>query len=90
LVNEADTVICWNCIDHAIGWCDILANMRAYARPDATIAVATDFYPPFLGHPGFPRAEFMAEIDKHFEIIEKREPFGRQLALRMKCRRAES
>jgi hypothetical protein len=88
LMGEADTVICWNCIDHAIGWRNILDNMRAYARPDATIAVATDFFEPFLGHPGFPRDEFMAEIEQHFEIVEKREPFGRQLALRMKVKNA--
>lgn len=83
-----DTVVCWNAIDHAVGWRDILDNMLAYGSVDgiARFAIATDFWPPFVGHPGFGRDEFMAEIAKRFEIIERREPFGRQLALLMKAR----
>jgi hypothetical protein len=83
LTQAFDTVICWNCIDHAIGWRKILANMRSYGRPDASTkyAIATDFHPPFTGHPGFDREEFMAELGKHFWIVEKREPFERQLAM---------
>src|SRR5262245_56122519 len=30
LVGKFDIVICWNCLDHAVGWRDILANMRDY------------------------------------------------------------
>lgn len=82
----ADTVICWNCLDHTIGWKNILDNMLAYARPGARFAVATDFHEPFIGHPGFERDLFMAEIEKRFEIIDRREPFGRQLALLMRVR----
>ena len=44
LVGEFDLVICWNCLDHAIGWRDILSNMAAYGKPDARYAVATDFF----------------------------------------------
>jgi 2-polyprenyl-3-methyl-5-hydroxy-6-metoxy-1,4-benzoquinol methylase len=82
-----DTVICWNCIDHAIGWKKILANMATYAaRPHGRIAIATDFWPPFLGHPGFEREAFMEEIDRHFDVIKTKEPFGRALALLLKVK----
>jgi hypothetical protein len=86
LVGEADTVICWNCIDHAIGWRDILQNMLEYGAKDARFAIATDFHAPYMGHPGFGREEFMEEIDKRFEVIDRREPFGRDLALLMRRR----
>lgn len=84
LGGKARTVICWNCLDHTIGWKDILDNMLAYGMDDARFAIATDFWPPFRGHPGYERREFMAEIGKRFEIIERREPFDRTLALLMK------
>jgi hypothetical protein len=83
---SADTIICWNCLDHTIGWKDILSNMLAYGNAQARFAVATDFWPPFEGHPGYDRVEFEVEIDKRFEIIDRREPFGRQLALLMKAK----
>ena len=82
-IGAFDTLICWNCLDHTIGWKDILRNMAMYGAPDACYAVATDFFPPFLGHPGFEREEFMREIRKHFVIEDQREPLGRQMALRM-------
>lgn len=53
LRGRFDTVICWNALDHAVGWRDILDNMLAYAKPGARFAVAADFYEPFIGHPGF-------------------------------------
>ena len=83
---KADTIICWNCLDHTIGWRDILDNMLAYGRPGATFAVATDFWPPFDGHPGYPREDFEWEINQRFTTIKKREPFGRHLALLMKAK----
>jgi hypothetical protein len=84
---SANTIICWNMLDHSIGWKQILCNMHVYAAKDATIAVATDFWEPFLGHPGFPRAEFMAEIERLFEVVEARENFDRQLALLLKVKK---
>ena len=83
---KADTVVCWNCLDHTIGWIDILDNMLVYGRPGARFAVSTDFYAPFLGHPGYERERFMIEIGLRFNIIDSREPFGRQLALLMTAR----
>ena len=82
----ADTVVCWNCLDHTIGWKYILDNMRAYGRPGACFAIATDFHEPFVGHPGFEREEFESEIEKRFTMVDKREPFGRHLALLMKAK----
>jgi hypothetical protein len=83
---QADTIICWNALDHLIGWKDVLDNMLAYGRPDATFAVATDFWPePFDGHPGFPRKDFERAIAKRFRVIKSREPFGRHLALLMQA-----
>jgi hypothetical protein len=78
---KGDTVICWNCIDHAIGWRQIIDNMCAYGNPGARFAIATDFHAPFTGHPGVPRDEFMDEIERRFTIVDRREPFGRHLAL---------
>src|SRR5262245_48914119 len=63
LMDTADTVICWNALDHAIGWQVILENMLSYGTEGARFAVATDFHEPFLGHPGFDIDEFEAEID---------------------------
>jgi hypothetical protein len=68
-----DTIVCWNAIDHAIGWRDILDNMVAYAAPHAHLALSTDFWPPFDGHPGFDRDEFLAEVDKRFITIRRRD-----------------
>jgi len=86
LWGAADTVVCWNCLDHAVGWRDILCNMRLYGKPTARFAIATDFHEPFIGHPGFPRDEFMVEVTKQFTILDRREPFGHDLALLMQCR----
>jgi hypothetical protein len=83
LTAEFDVVICWNAIDHTIGWRIILDNMLAYGAPEARFAIATDFHDPYIGHPGFTRAEFMAEIDARFNIHDQREPFGREMALLM-------
>lgn len=83
---QADTVICWNALDHAIGWRDILDNMLVYGRPNAHYALATDFQPPFVGHPSYSRSEFEAEIARRFRVLERREPFGRELALLMVAR----
>jgi hypothetical protein len=85
LQQKFDTVICWNCLDHTIGWKTILASMWWYARhrEGTRVGIATDFYPPFDGHPGFDRAEFTAEVAQQFHVLESREPFGRQLALVM-------
>jgi SAM-dependent methyltransferase len=86
LDGKFDTVVCWNCLDHAVGWREILANMRAYVKPDGRVSVATDFHDPYPGHPGFGREEFEAEVAKHFVVVDKREPLGRQLAIRMRTR----
>lgn len=85
---RADTVICWNCIDHAIGWRDILDNMLRYGNENARFAIATDFHKPFVGHPGFGKLEFMEEIQKRFVIVNRREPLQRAMALLMKARNA--
>lgn len=79
----AHTIICWNCLDHTIGWKTILGNMVGYGDASTRYAVATDFFEPFIGHPGFERVEFMQEINKHFTVIDRREPLGRELALLM-------
>lgn len=81
-----NTIVCWNCIDHTIGWKQMLDSMVAYGDVATRYALATDFWEPFLGHPGFDRYEFMAEIEARFEIVYKREPLGRQLALLMRKR----
>jgi hypothetical protein len=90
LRGQFDTVVCWNCLDHTIGWRDILDNMWAYGAPGARLAIATDFHPPFIGHPGYERETFMAEIDKRFAVIERCEPFDQQqpiaLALLLQAR----
>ena len=70
-----DTIVCWNALDHAIGWREILDNMVRYGSSTARFAIATDFWEPFEGHPGYPRAEFMAEINKRFIIRKQREHF---------------
>lgn len=83
---HGDTIVCWNCIDHAIGWREIIANMTLYGNVGAKFALATDFHKAFHGHPGFEREEFMSEIDARFTIEDRREPFGRDLALLMRAR----
>jgi len=82
--GKFDTIVCWNTLDHTIGWREILVNIASYAQPWSRIAIATDFHPPFPGHPGFERWEFQEEIDRMFEVIDRREPLGRQLALKLR------
>lgn len=80
------TVMCWNCLDHTIGWRQILRNLRAYGIPSATHAIATDFNPPSIGHPGFDRDEFFTELERHFEIVKQAENFQeRDVALVLRC-----
>lgn len=83
---KGDIIMCWNALDHAVGWREILDAMLAYGNPRARFAVATDFYPPFDGHPGFERDDFIREIGRRFRIVRSRErsscePSGRQLSL---------
>ena len=75
---KGDTIICWNAIDHAIGWREIMDSMVAYCREHSKLAIATDFWPPFDGHPGFDRSDFMSEVHKRFNVHDTREPFGRR------------
>jgi hypothetical protein len=77
LAGRCDAVMCWNCLDHTIGWRQILSNIAAYGSSDAVYAVATDFKPPAVGHPGFDRDEFFNELTKNFRIVEQREGFQR-------------
>lgn len=87
LTGEFNTVMCWNCIDHTIGWQQILLNLKAYGAKDATYAIATDFNRPGPGHPGFDRLDFLAEIDKSFKIVKWLEDFhDRHLAMVLKAR----
>jgi hypothetical protein len=83
LLHRADVVVCWNCIDHTIGWRTILDNMARYTKRDGRLFLATDFWEPFTGHPGFDKGEFMYEIGRRFRVVEKREPFDRAMALSM-------
>jgi hypothetical protein len=81
-----DTIVCWNTIDHAVGWRDILLNIALYSKPTTRIGISTDFHEPYDGHPGFEKKEFMAEITRLFVIIECKEPFGRDIALLLKIK----
>jgi hypothetical protein len=77
-----DVVMCWNCLDHTIGWRDILANMARYGKPEAVFTLATDFREVHRGHPGFERDDFWAELGRHFEVVREAENFAsRDLAL---------
>lgn len=80
---KADTIICWNCLNHSIGWRIILDNMLAYANPGAHFAVSTDFDPPFTGHPGYEEDLFRAELDKRFTVTDQRTDLGFALAVTM-------
>lgn len=85
LAGKFNSVLCWNCLDHTIGWKRILANLKAYGTKQATFAIATDFKPPHIGHPGFEREDFFKEVDKHFEVTKYAEDFQeRDVALVMK------
>lgn len=81
LEAKFNTIICWNCIDHTPNWREMLDVMVRVATPDARIALSTDFHPPFVGHPGFPRDVFMHEITERFNVVKTKEPFGRALAM---------
>jgi hypothetical protein len=80
-LEKFDTILCWNALDHAVGWIGILDSVASYSHAKTRIGVSTDFFPPFVGHPGFERTSFEAEIAKRFNVIERREPFQRAVAL---------
>lgn len=86
---QGETVICWNAIDHLIGWREVLDTMLAYGSPSARFAIATDFWPPFVGHPGFGKQEFMAAINERFVIHKQRLNFDRALSLLMTAKAKE-
>jgi hypothetical protein len=83
---RGETIICWNAIDHLIGWRKVLDNMLLYGTSNARYAISTDFWPPFVGHPGFGKQEFMAAINERFVIHKQRWNFDRALALLMTAR----
>lgn len=81
-VGQFETVLCWNCLDHTIGWQQILANIASYGHAGTRFGFAMDFNPPSPGHPGFERAEFYAALGERFRILDERTDFQeRQVAL---------
>jgi SAM-dependent methyltransferase len=82
--GEYDTVVCWNCIDHVIGWRKILTNLANYCAPGGRVALATDLWEPFLGHPGFGETEgedvvargnrLIGEVERRFRIEKMATP----------------
>ena len=82
LDDRFDTVVCWNCLDHTYDWRAILDNVVRYMKDDALFALATDFRPPHIGHPGYPQYEFHVEIHKRFKVLKSREHWrDRELCL---------
>ena len=76
LCGRCDVVMCWNCLDHTIGWREILANLAAYGSARTVYALGTDTCEkrdPHVGHPGFEREDFLAELTRRFEVVEQRE-----------------
>jgi hypothetical protein len=94
--DQFDTVVCWNCIDHLIGWRTVLTNLRAYCAKDGKVALATDLWEPFLGHPGFGETEgedafvrygrLIDEVERRFKIekTDSPSPDGRAVAMILK------
>ena len=74
-VKNADLVMSWNCLDHTIGWKDILTNVHNYLKPGGVFVCATDFQPPHVGHPGFKQEDFENALSSLFEIQETKEHF---------------
>jgi SAM-dependent methyltransferase len=80
-------VLCWNCLDHTYDWRAILDNVVRYLAPGGRFALATDFREPSIGHPGYPRVEFLTEIQERFEVVKTREHFKeRDLCMVLKAR----
>jgi hypothetical protein len=75
LQGTFDTILCWNCIDHTVGFDTILQNIFRYAKDDALIVLATDFHPPGIGHPGFTFDEFMYQLNTYFTIVKEEKNF---------------
>jgi SAM-dependent methyltransferase len=75
LQGTFDTILCWNCIDHTVGFDTILQNIFRYAKDDALIVLATDFHPPGIGHPGFTFDEFMYQLNTYFTIEKEEKNF---------------
>jgi hypothetical protein len=86
LCGRCDVVMCWNCLDHTIGWREILVNLGAYGSAGTVYALATDTSAnPHVGHPGFEREDFFAELTRRFEVVEQREnSWNLELALVLK------
>lgn len=82
-IGKFDTVMCWNCLDHTIGWKQILANLRFYAGKQGKVALSTDFNRSGQGHPGFEREDFFKELETvGLEVVNYREDFqDRAIAL---------
>lgn len=82
---KADLVMSWNCLDHTIGWRDIIWNAYTYLKPNGIFVCATDFQPPHVGHPGFEQEAFENYLTEFFEILDTREGFyERAKAYRLK------
>ncbi len=76
LEGKMDVVMSWNNLDHTIGWKQILENMARYSHKDSIIAISTDFHPAGIGHPGYPKEEFLAEMAKYFDIVKETTDFS--------------
>ena len=87
LDGQFPLVVCWNCLDHTYDWRAILDNVVRYLAPGGRFALATDFREPSIGHPGYPREEFLTEIQERFEVVKTREHFKeRDLCMVLKAR----
>ncbi len=78
-------VNCWNVLEHAYDWRQILRNIASYTFPSSQVCLATDFTPHGAGHPGIDdRRYFHALITKFFRVEkELRGYMGHEIALKL-------
>lgn len=84
LENRCDFVNCWNALDHAYDWRQVLENIARYAKSGSLVCIGTDFSYG-LGHTGIDDESFFCDlIRSYFYVDNRKTPFSyRDVALKL-------
>lgn len=86
LAGKCDFVYCWNVLDHAHDWRQIIKNIGLYLKDGGLACVGTDLNKkPSRGHPGIDSDEdFFGLISKDFQTVKRVDGFHyRDVALKL-------
>jgi hypothetical protein len=88
LIGKGKFILCWNILQHTLGWKKIIENICRYAREDSIVCISTEFGTRHIGHPAnIPEEEFMQVVLKNFTVLKLERNFMEQdVTLKLRLR----